>query len=89
LKSTLKTFVGRYHHLTLTYRVSLTTVANDIWMPWYCYHEYFSFYYTTLETSWRVSHAEQEMLTFPEYHISPLVFIEVYVVLSFVSSYIM
>jgi len=34
-----------------------------------------------------VPHAEQEMLTLPEHQISPLVFIEVHVVLSFVSLY--
>jgi len=32
-----------------------------------------------------VPHAEQEMITLPEHLISPLVFIEVHVVLSFVS----
>jgi len=36
-----------------------------------------------------VPHAEQEMLTLPEPLISPLIFIEVYVVLSFVSPYFM
>jgi len=35
-----------------------------------------------------VSHAEQEMLTLPEHLISPLVFIEIHVVLSFVSPYV-
>jgi len=34
-----------------------------------------------------VLHAEQEMLTLPEHLISPLVFIEVHVALSFVSPY--
>jgi len=34
-----------------------------------------------------VPHAEQEMLTLPEHLISPLVVIEVHVVLSFVSHY--
>jgi len=34
-----------------------------------------------------VPHAEQEMFTLPEHQISPLVFIEVHVVLSFVSPY--
>jgi len=37
-----------YHHLTLPYRVSLTTMANDIYRPWYCCHEYVSF----LDTTW-------------------------------------
>jgi len=37
----------------------------------------------------RVPHAEQEMLTLPENLVSPLVFIEVHVVLSFVSPYFM
>jgi len=36
-------------------------------------------------TWWRVSHAEQAILTLPEHLISPLVFIEAHVVLSFVS----
>jgi len=36
-----------------------------------------------------VGHAEQEMLTVQEHLISPLVFIEVHVVLSFVSPYSM
>jgi len=35
-----------------------------------------------------VPHAEQEMLTLSEHLISPLVFIEVHVVLSFVSPYV-
>jgi len=39
--------VGRYHHLTLPYRVSVTTMANDIFKPWYCCHEYVSFIDTT------------------------------------------
>jgi len=47
LRSTLKQFVGRYHHLTLPYRVSVTTMANDIFRPWYCCHEYVSFLDTT------------------------------------------
>jgi len=29
---------GRYHHLTLPYRVSMATMANDICRPWYCCH---------------------------------------------------
>jgi len=37
----------------------------------------------------RGHHAEQEMLTLPEHLISHLVFIEVHVVLSFVSPYFM
>jgi len=28
LRSTLKKFFGRYHHLTLSYRVSVTTMVN-------------------------------------------------------------
>jgi len=75
--------------LTLPYRVSVTTMANDICRPWYCCHEYVSFLDTTQGTLWRVPHAEQEMLTLPDHLISPLVFIEVYVVLSFVSPYFM
>jgi len=43
LRSALKQFFGRYHHLTLPYRVLVTTMANDICMPWYCCHEYVSF----------------------------------------------
>jgi len=39
LISTLKRGFGRYHHLTLPYRVSVTTMANDIYRPWYCCHE--------------------------------------------------
>jgi len=39
LRSTLKKFFGRYHHLTLSYRVSVTTKANNICRPWYCCHE--------------------------------------------------
>jgi len=45
--STLKKFFGRDHHLTLPYRVSVTTMANDICRPWYCCHEYISFLDTT------------------------------------------
>jgi len=33
LISTLKKFFSRYHHLTLPYRVSVTTMANDICRP--------------------------------------------------------
>jgi len=33
LRSTLTKFFGRYHHLTLPYRVSVTTMANDICWP--------------------------------------------------------
>jgi len=33
LISTLKKFFGRYHHLTLSYRISVTTMANDICRP--------------------------------------------------------
>jgi len=33
LRSTLKKLFGRYHHLTLSYRVSVTTMDNDICMP--------------------------------------------------------
>jgi len=40
---------------------------------------------TTQGIPWRVPHAEQEMLTLPEHLISPLVFIQVRVVISFVS----
>jgi len=40
-------FFGRYHHLTLPYRVSVTVMANDICRPWYCCHEYVSFLDTT------------------------------------------
>jgi len=29
----LKTLFGRYHHLTLPYRASVTTMANDICGP--------------------------------------------------------
>jgi len=39
LRSTLKTFFGRYHHLTLSY----LNMADYICMPWYCCHEYFVF----------------------------------------------
>jgi len=77
----IKKFFGRYHHWTLHYRVSVTTMDNDICRPWYCCHEYVSFLDTTLGTSWRVPHEEQEMLTLPEHLISPLVFIEVHVAL--------
>jgi len=31
----LKRFFGRYHHLTLPHRVSVTTIANDISRQWY------------------------------------------------------
>jgi len=82
LRSILKKYFGHYHHLTLPYRVSVTTMANDICRTWYCCHENLS-----LGKSWRVPHAEREMLTLPEHLISPLVFIEVHVVLSFVSPY--
>jgi len=41
-----------------------------------------------MSTFW-VPHAEQEMLTLPEHLISPLVFIDVHVFLSFVSPYFM
>jgi len=33
LRSTLKMFLGRCHHLTLPYRVSVTTMVNDICKP--------------------------------------------------------
>jgi len=39
LRSILKKFFGRYHHLTLPFRVSVTTMANDICRPWYWCHE--------------------------------------------------
>jgi len=45
--STLKMFVGRYHHLTLPYRVLLTTMTNNICMQQYCCHNYFSYLETT------------------------------------------
>jgi len=60
---------------------------NDTLWPCYCCQEYVSFIDTTQGTSWRVPHAEQEMLTLPEHLISSLVFIVVHVVLSFVSPY--
>jgi len=60
--------------LNSAYRVSVTTMANDIFRPWYCCQEYVSFI---------------DMLTLPEHLVSPLVFIEVHVVLSFVSPYFM
>jgi len=50
LRSTLNYyffFGGRYYHLTLPYRFSVTTMANDICRPWYCCHEYVSFLDTT------------------------------------------
>jgi len=47
LRSILKTIFGRYHHLTLPYRVSVTAMANGICKPWYCCHEYVSFLDTT------------------------------------------
>jgi len=47
LRSILKKFFGRYHHSTLPYRVSVTTMANAICRPWYCCHEYVSFLETT------------------------------------------
>jgi len=40
MRSTLKI-------LTLPYRVSVTTMANDICRPWYYCHEYVSFLSTT------------------------------------------
>jgi len=40
LRSTRKKFFGRYHHLTLPYHASVTTMANDICRPWYCCHKY-------------------------------------------------
>jgi len=33
LRSTLKKFFGRYHQLTLPYRVSVTIITNDICRP--------------------------------------------------------
>jgi len=54
------------------------TVKLIGFIPWY-----------DIGTSWRVPYAEQEMLTLPEHLISPLVFIEVHVVLSSVSPYFM
>jgi len=33
LRSIFEKFFGRYHHLTLPYRVSVTTMANDICRP--------------------------------------------------------
>jgi len=57
---TLTKCFGCYHHLTLLYRVSVITMANDICTPCYCCHEYIVFLDTT---SWRVPHAEQEMFT--------------------------
>jgi len=33
LRSILKKFFGRYHHLTFPYRLSVTTMANDICRP--------------------------------------------------------
>jgi len=30
LRSIFKKFVGRYHHLTLPYRISVTTMADDM-----------------------------------------------------------
>jgi len=47
LRSTLKKCLGLYHHLTLPYRVSMTTMANDNSRPRYCCHEYVSFLDTT------------------------------------------
>jgi len=35
------------HNLTLPYRVSMTTMANDISKAWYCCHKYVSFLGTT------------------------------------------
>jgi len=47
LRSSLKKCFGRYQHLTLSYRVSVTTMANDICKPCYCCHEYVLFLDTT------------------------------------------
>jgi len=47
LRSTLEEFLGRYHHLSLPYRVSVTTMANHIFRLWFCCHEYVSFLDTT------------------------------------------
>jgi len=47
LKSTLKKVFGRYHHLILPYRVSVTTIDNYIRKPSYCCHKYVSFLDTT------------------------------------------
>jgi len=47
LRSILKKLFGRYHHLTLPYRVSVTTMANDIFRTWYCCHDYVLFIDTT------------------------------------------
>jgi len=40
LRSTLKKCFGRYHHLALPYRVSVTTMTNDICRRSNCCHEY-------------------------------------------------
>jgi len=82
---------GRYHHSTIPYRISVTTLTNDICMTWYCCYEYFHslIRHRGSPISWPVSHAEQEMLILQDHLISPLVFIEVHVVLSFVSLYFM
>jgi len=89
LRSTLKMDFGRYRNLTLPYRVSATIyacMASEICMLCYCCHVCFN----SLIRHWGwVLHAEQEMLIRPEHLISPLVFIEVDVVLSFVSHYFM
>jgi len=87
LRSTLKKFFGVTIILTIPYRVSVTTMTNDICRPWYYCHEYVSFLDTTYNVgaSWRVS-----LNAYPSEHlISPLVFIEVHVVMSFVSPYFM
>jgi len=63
--------------LALPYRVS--SVGHDIVVMSMCR----SWYDTG--TSWRVTQAEKEMLILPEHLISPLVFIEVHAILSFVS----
>jgi len=65
---------------TIQETLALYSWCETFW-PWYCCHEYVSFLDTTLGISWRVPNAEQEMLTLPEHLLSPLVFIEVHVVL--------
>jgi len=43
-------YFGLYYYLTLPYRVSVATIANDICLSWYSCHVCFSFLNKTLGT---------------------------------------
>jgi len=81
----LRVFWGRCRRLALPCRVSVAAVADGVCGPWCCCRGCVSFLDATWGASWRVPRSGREVFALPERLVSSLVFMEVPVVLSFVS----